>query len=203
MPENEEPPAKLVGYFFICEKQNHKFFNLINNLHLEDLEKKQKETRNVKIDEIIDRYSKGVNAFFELTKREGLEGIVAKKKDGRYHIGKRTRDWLKIKVMQDEDLLICGYQQDENGRVKDLILGFLDEKGKLQCRGKVYLGISKEERRIIEAFAKNNRILKPWFAKYKNAVWLKPELVGTAHFMHETQSGGMRQPVWKGLREDK
>ena len=68
---------------------------------------------------------------------------------------------------------------------------------------KVALGISKEERRIVEVFAKNNRVSKPWFAKYKNAVWLKPELVGTAHFMHETQSGGMRQPVWKGLREDK
>ena len=41
------------------------------------------------------------------------------------------------------------------------------------------------------------------FKMHKNAVWLKPELVGTAHFMHETQSGGMSQPVWKGLREDK
>ena len=142
-------------------------------------------------------------AFFELTKREGLEGIVAKRKDGKYHIGKRTRDWLKIKVMQDEDLLICGYQSDEEGKVKDLILGYFDEEGKLQCRGKVYLGISKEERRIIEAFAKNNLVSKPWFAKYRNAVWLKPQLVGTAHFMHETQSGSMRQPVWKGLREDK
>ena len=84
-------------------------------------------------------------AFFELTKREGLEGIVAKRKDGKYHIGKRTRDWLKIKVMQDEDLLICGYQPDEDGKIKDLILGYFDEEGKLQCRGKVYLGISKEE----------------------------------------------------------
>lgn len=55
----------------------------------------------------------------------------------------------------------------------------------------------------IEAFAKNNRVSKPWFAKYRNAVRLKPELVGTAHFMHETQNGGMRRPVWKGLREDK
>ena len=164
------------------------------------LSEKVAEGYNLSVSRYIEKEG---NTFFELIKREGLEGIVAKKKDGRYHIGKRTRDWLKIKVMQDEDLLICGYQQDENGRVKDLILGFLDEKGKLQCRGKVYLGISKEERRIIEAFAKNNRILKPWFAKYKNAVWLKPELVGTAHFMHETQSGGMRQPVWKGLREDK
>lgn len=71
-------------------------------------------------------------------------------------------------------MLICGYQPDEEGKVKDLILGYFDEEGKLQCRGKVYLGISKEERQIIEAFAKNNRVSKPWFAKYRNAVWLKP-----------------------------
>ena len=152
----------------------------------------------------ISRYieSNGV-AFFELAKSQELEGIVAKRKDGLYHIGKRTRDWLKIKVMQDEDLLILGYQPDEHGEVKDLILGYYDDEGKLQCRGKVYLGISKEERGIIAQFSKGNTVKNPWFPKYKNAVWLKPQLVGTAHFMHETESGGMRQPVWKGLRFDK
>ena len=142
-------------------------------------------------------------AFFELAKSQGLEGIVAKRKDGLYHIGKRTRDWLKIKVMQDEDLLILGYQPDKDGEVKDLILGYYDEDGKLQCRGKVYLGISKEERGIIAQFAKTNTVKNSWFPKYKNTVWLKPQLIGTAHFMHETESGGMRQPVWKGLRFDK
>lgn len=45
-----------------------------------------------------------------------------------YHIGKRTSDWIKIKVMQDEDLLVLGYVPDENNNVKDLILGFYDEK---------------------------------------------------------------------------
>lgn len=152
----------------------------------------------------ISRYieEKGI-AFFKLAKEQDLEGIVAKKKDGLYHIGKRTRDWLKIKVMQDEDLLICGYQPDADGNVKDLILGFYDENGALKCRGKVYLGISKEERKIIAEFAKKNTADSAWFDKYKNVVWLKPKLVGTAHFMHETESGGMRQPVWKGLREDK
>ncbi len=142
-------------------------------------------------------------AFFELAKKENLEGVVAKKKDGLYHIGKRTHDWIKIKVMQDEDLLVLGYQPDENGKVKDLILGYYDDKGELKCRGKVYLGVSKEEQRIIGEFAKKNTVKRPWFDKYKNVVWLKPRLVGTAHFMHETQSGGMRQPVWTGLREDK
>jgi len=150
----------------------------------------------------VSRYIKknGI-AFFELAKQQELEGIVAKRKDGLYHIGKRSREWIKIKVMQDEDLVICGYQHDEYGKVKDLILGYYDDNGELQCRGKVYLGISDEERRIIYEFAKKNTVKKAWFDKYRNAVWIKPELIGTAHFMHETESGGMRQPVWKGLRE--
>lgn len=57
--------------------------------------------------------------------------------------------------------------------------------------------IYRVKRFIGEAFR------RPWFDKYKNVVWLKPELMGTAHFMHETESGGMRQSVWKGLRDDK
>ena len=141
-------------------------------------------------------------AFFELAKKENLEGIVAKKKNGLYHIGKRTSDWIKIKVMQDEDLLVLGYQPDENGKVKDLILGYYDESGELKCRGKVYLGVSKAEQKIIANFAKKNTVKRPWFDKYKNVKWLKPQLVGTVQYMHETESGGMRQPVWKGLRED-
>lgn len=170
------------------------------------MERKKILSKNVKegFNLSISRYvsTNGV-AFFELAKKENLEGIVAKKKDGLYHIGKRTHDWIKIKVMQDEDLLVLGYQPDEDGKVKDLILGYYDDKGELKCRGKVYLGVSKAEQRIIGEFAKKNTVKKPWFDKYKNAVWLKPEFTGTAHFMHETESGGMRQPVWKGLRDDK
>lgn len=166
----------------------------------EILSKSVKEKNNLSISRYIEK--NGIT-FFELAKKESLEGIVAKRKDGKYHIGKRTRDWVKIKVMQDEDLLILGYQPDENGNVKDLILGYYDEQNKLRCRGKVYLGISKEEKKVILDFAQNNKVAKPLFEKYKDAIWIKPELVGTAHFMHKTESGGMRQPVWKGLRNDK
>ena len=59
--------------------------------------------------------------------------------------------------------------------------------------------MSETDRKIIGEFAKKNTVAKPWFDKYKNAVWLKPELIGTVHFMRETESGGMRQPVWKRL----
>lgn len=166
----------------------------------EYLSKAVTEGHNLSVSRWIQR--NGI-AFFDLAKKENLEGIVAKKKYGLYYIGKRTPEWIKIKVMQDEDLIVLGYQPDKDGNVKDLILGYYDENGELKCRGKVYLGVSKAEQKIIAEFAKKNTVKKPWFDKYKNVVWLKAELVGTAHFMHETESGGMRQPVWKGLREDK
>lgn len=151
----------------------------------------------------ISRYIEGRGTdFFRLTKEQGLEGIVAKKKDGLYHIGRRTRDWIKIKVMQDEDLLICGYQPDEEGNVKDLVLGYFDGNGKLKNRGKVYLGVSKEDKKMVREFAAGNKVQTPWFPQYKNIIWIKPELVGTAHFMQETENGTMRQPVFKGIRSD-
>ena len=155
------------------------------------------EGNNLSISRYIEENGK---AFFELAKKENLEGIVAKKKDGLYHIGKRTRDWVKIKVMQDEDLLVLGYKPDVKGNVKDLVLGY-EENGKLKCKGSVYLGVSKEERDYIKKYATKNKS-KVIDGKYKDAVWIKPELIGTVQYMQETESGNMRQPVWKGLKVD-
>lgn len=35
------------------------------------------------------------------------------------------------------------------------------------------------------------------------AIWITPLLVGTVKFMEYTENGGLRQPVFKGFREDK
>ncbi len=163
------------------------------------LKKVIKENNSLSISRYIE---KDGMAFFELAKQNELEGVVAKKKDGLYHIGKRTKDWVKIKVMQDEDLIVCGYKLNDDGKIKDLLLGIYDEDN-LISRGSVSLGISKEDQKTILNFAKNNTITKPWFPDKNNVNWLKLKLVGTAHYMHQTESGNMRQPVWKGLRTDK
>ena len=60
--------------------------------------------------------------FFNLTKQPGLEGIVAKKIDSLYVLGKRSKEWLKIKALNDEDFLICGYKLNDNGKIKDVLL---------------------------------------------------------------------------------
>jgi len=151
----------------------------------------------------VSRYiEKNGIAFFELAKAQNLEGIVAKKKNGKYFLGKRAKEWVKIKVMQEEDLIVCGYKLNDDGNIKDLVMGVYDE-GVLVPRGSVSLGISKEDKETVLKYAKNNRLDKPLFHGSSDTVWLKPGLVGTAKYMQKTETGHMRQPVWKGLRNDK
>ena len=139
-------------------------------------------------------------AFFELAKQQGLEGVVAKKKDGVYKLGKRASEWIKIKVMQEEDLLVVGYVPDSRGNVKDLILAS-QENEIYKNRGKVYLGVSEQERKYVKNFANLHKTETPYFSNIKNAIWLKSPLNGTVVYMHKTESGALRQPVWKGLKE--
>ena len=142
--------------------------------------------------------------LFNLTKQLSLEGIVAKRKDSEYEIGKRSKSWIKIKNLIDEDLLICVIKLYENGLIKYLILCEKKNDGFLY-RGKVFLNISKEEQKIILNFAKSQKLKSPLFKNLqdKDIVWIKPELYCTIEYMHLTKDNNMRQPVFKSLRDDK
>lgn len=134
--------------------------------------------------------------LFAAAERMDLEGIVAKRKDSLYYPGKRTSVWLKMKVYEEEDLLILGYVPKEN--LIDLILGRF-VKGRLEKAGSVPTGRIKEE---ILAFAAKHPSA-PLFPEPKEAVWMEPKLVGKVRYMMKTEKGGLRQPVFIGLRDDK
>ncbi|EXG87916.1 ATP-dependent DNA ligase family protein,ATP-dependent DNA ligase family protein [Clostridium sp. ASBs410] len=138
--------------------------------------------------------------LFELVKEKGLEGTVAKRKDSLYWQGKRTKDWVKCKIMSTDDCVICGYILKENN-MTSLVLGQYDDDV-LVYKGHVTLGVSL-------------RVLKEH--KYKvidyspfgyvppgndDCVWLAPELVCIVESM-PTEKEGFRQPVFKGIRDDK
>ena len=83
-----------------------------------------------------------------------------------------------------------------------LVLGQY-ENGRLVCRGHVTLGVGGENFRRIKAIPVRQA---PPFADpsgNENAVWLAPVLVCTVRYMEKTERGGMRQPMFKGLRDDK
>lgn len=155
--------------------------------------------------------------FYRLTREQGLEGIVAKRKDSHYYLDRRTKDWIKIKNLQEEEFVICGYLEKAQG-VVSLVLGKYDgaqiteadQSGlrnlhDLRYQGHVTLGVSGLAWQHIQA-AKRSRAHP--FAQEpprgnERAVWLVPRLVCTVSYMMKTSGGSMRQPVFKGLRLDK
>lgn len=150
----------------------------------------------------ISRYieTQGI-ALFNMTKEKGLEGIVAKRKDSKYYCGKRTKDWIKCKNLLDDDFLILGYIIKEKGIVS-LILAQYDEQKQLIYKGHVTMGASLP---YLQSHSKKTD--QSPFPSLPNgneqAIWITPFLVGTVKFMEYTTNGGLRQPIFKGFREDK
>ena len=151
----------------------------------------------------VSRYiERGGIAFFELAKAQELEGIVAKRRDSRYYYyDKRTKDWIKSKYLLDEDFVVCGYIRKENS-MNSIVLGQYHD-GRLVCKGHVSLGVSGESFRRILALPVLPAPSFPIPSGSESATWVEPRLVCTVRYMMKTENGGMRQPVFKGLRDDK
>ena len=64
------------------------------------------------------------SAFFDLVRQQGLKGIVLKRKEFRYEVGKRSQEWLKVIIYQYQDVFITGDRKAQFG----LLLSFLDGK---------------------------------------------------------------------------
>jgi bifunctional non-homologous end joining protein LigD len=51
--------------------------------------------------------------MLETARAESLEGIVAKRPRSRYLPGLRSRDWLKIKLVQRQEFVVGGWTPQE------------------------------------------------------------------------------------------
>lgn len=140
-------------------------------------------------------------SLYRLTEERGLEGIVAKRKGSLYFPGKRTKDWIKCKNLKDEDFVVCGYIR-KSGGVVSLVLGQYHD-GSLVYRGHATLGVSSNTVQRIDAMPHIETPPFPIPNGNERAVWVAPKLVCTVKYMELTESGSMRQPVFKGLRDDK
>lgn len=136
-------------------------------------------------------------ALYDLAAQQGLEGVVAKRKDSLYFSGKRTKDWIKFKNLKDDDFVVCGFIK-KSGGVVSIVLGQYDGN-KLIGKGHVTLGVSRQDFQVISGIPKS----KAPFVDNEETVWISPVLVCTVKYMEKTASGMLRQPVFKGLRDDK
>lgn len=131
-----------------------------------------------------------------------MEGIVVKLKDSKYHFDKRTKDWIKIKNLQDDDFVVCGYILKNSG-VVSIVLGQYYSK-KLVFKGHVTLGVSTVDFQLMKSIPTiNAQPFNELPSGNDNVVWIEPSLVCTVKYMMKTANGSLRQPVFKGLRDDK
>ncbi len=138
--------------------------------------------------------------YFEEIQRHGLEGVVAKRAAGSYRPGKRSDDWLKIKVPQVGEFEIIGFVPRDEGRaVSALVLGMWYRK-RLIYKGKVGSGFTERQRAELYRRLVNKPPLDaPPTGGPGDAVWRASGLSCRVRFFEKTKTGMLRGPVFDGL----
>jgi bifunctional non-homologous end joining protein LigD len=139
----------------------------------------------------------------------GLEGVVGKPLDSSYHPGQR-QDWIKVKNVRHQEVIICGWNPGEGTRantIGSLLLGVYDDD-RLRYAGNVGTGFTEAMladllRQPAPLQRDTSPIGTPVPAQYaRGAHWVEPRLVGEIAFTEWTADGSMRHPSWRGLRPD-
>jgi bifunctional non-homologous end joining protein LigD len=160
--------------------------------------------------------------LLEAARRQGLEGVVSKRTDSPYRPGKRTGEWTKTRVWRRQEFVIGGYIRGEGSRanrVGSLLVGYYDkrrselrkgEKQKLHFAGGVGSGLKEEDLNFLtRELHERERPESPFGVgapagpKARFAVWSEPELVCEVSWTEWTNEGTLRQPAFKGMRDDK
>lgn len=186
------------------------YFNGFDLTGLELLQRKRiLEALLPQSDEII--YSKhivgkGTKALKEAEKAEG-EGLIAKKIASTYHVNKRSKDWLKIKITKEQEMVIGGFTDPQGGRAGfgSLLLGYYED-GKLIYSGKCGTGFNDKLLKELHAKMKKLEVRDSPFQtkpKERGAHFIKPELVAQVKYTEWTETGSLRHPVFIALRSDK
>ena len=146
-------------------------------------------------------------AFVRAAADRNLEGVVAKRRDSRYQPGRRTRDWLKIKLRREQEIVVVGWLPGQ-GTHKDLgsLIVAVNEDGVLRHAGQVGSGINTRMRRELLAALKplerdRSPLAKP--PRLPRARWVEPQIVISAEFADWTGERLLRQASFTGVVIDR
>jgi bifunctional non-homologous end joining protein LigD len=142
---------------------------------------------------------------------QGMEGVIAKRRDSIYEPGRRSAAWIKIKHVRDQEVVIGGWRPGagrRSGQIGSLMMG-VPVGGGLRYVGQVGTGFSDAALTALgRTLAGLTRLSSPFDAVLPNAVasgahWVSPTLVGEVAYSEWTSDSVLRHPSWRGLRPDK
>ena len=151
-------------------------------------------------------------AMHERAKAEGWEGLIAKSAQSVYQSGRRSPNWMKSKLVKQQEFVVGGWTEPRQTRqyFGALLLGVHkegDPSGKLTYVGHTGTGFDQRELERVSKLLKSREIAESPFAeRFKTnepAHWARPDLVAQVRFTEWTADNKLRHPVYLGLRDDK
>jgi len=167
---------------------------------------------------IAEYFDTSAKAMLESTAEQGLEGVVAKRKDSKYQAGKRSGAWSKYRLNSGQELVIGGYLRGPQG-VDSLIVGYY-RGSDLVYVARVRAGFVLATRRQVFARLQPLHSASCPFVNLPEAekgrwgtgltvedmtkcVWIRPEIVARIEFLEWTDGDHLRHAKFAGLRDDK
>jgi bifunctional non-homologous end joining protein LigD len=167
---------------------------------------------------ITDYFEAAAADMLSAARGQGLEGVVAKRKNSRYEVGSRSGSWAKYRLNSGQELVIGGYIPGAHG-VDAIVVGYYRGEDLIYV-ARVRNGFVPASRRQIFARLKPLIISKCPFvnlperhkgrwgegltaADMDKCVWVRPHLVARIEFLEWTGSDHLRHAKFAGLREDK
>jgi bifunctional non-homologous end joining protein LigD len=147
------------------------------------------------------------HAMFERAKQQGWEGLIGKRADSCYRVGKRSPDWVKLKLVMTQEFVIGGWTEPRGARSAfgALLLGVYDD-GALEYVGHTGAGFDGKTLRSVAALMKPLETPDSPFRvrprPNERAHWIRPELVAEVKFTEWTADRKLRHPTYLGLRDD-
>jgi bifunctional non-homologous end joining protein LigD len=145
-----------------------------------------------------------------VSQEQQLEGVVAKRLTSVYSPGRRSPDWIKIKNIRTQEVIVGGWRPGTGRRadtIGSLLLGIPSPLG-LTYVGRVGTGFTDAILAdLTSSLHKAARETTPFLdvprAEARDAHWVTPRMVGEVAFSEWTSDGRLRHPAWRGLRPDK
>jgi ATP-dependent DNA ligase len=152
-----------------------------------------------------------------VVREQGLEGVVAKRRDSFYEPGKRSGAWVKLRVNRRQNFVVGGYLP-RGTNFDSILVGYYDGRD-FKYAGSVRAGFTPASRR--EVFARFSKLGRPecpfsnlpdasrgrWGAgitaeKMAQCHWLKPRIVVAMDFLEWTLDNRLRHPSFVALSTD-
>jgi ATP-dependent DNA ligase len=148
-------------------------------------------------------------------KEQGLEGLVAKRRDSKYEPGERSSAWLKMRVNRAQEFVIGGYTL--GGRHFDALIFGYWEGDRLMCAARTRSGFTPAVREQLHQRFRGLETPECPFAnlpearaerwgegltaaKIKQCQRLKPVLIGQFEFVEWTPDKHLRHSRFVGLK---